>query len=242
MQETTIESDWVDTAQDKRAWLAWPAEVEHPPAVLVYIEAFGVNPHMRQVARRFAEAGYAAIVPDIYHGKTFDYEDIDNALPTVRKLDDAAVMRESRHALDALSAHGIAGKPAVVGYCMGGRLAFLAGIELGERLSAAVSYYGGGIAPGAEKDKLGRAPPIKRVSQLGVPLQLHYGGKDRSIGAEERVRVASALADADKRYILSFYPEAGHGFDCEDRKSYHAAAAKEAQALTLTFIAHHRSG
>src|SRR5699024_5311770 len=195
-----------ETSGDERAWLAWPAEIDHPPGVLLYIEAFGVNAHMQQVARRFAESGYAAIVPDIYHGKVIDYEDMEGAMAAIRTLDDGAVMQVSRHALEALSGHGIAGKPAVTGYCMGGRLAFLAGIDLGEHLSAAVSYYGGGIAPGTDKDKLGRAAPITRAAELAVPLQLHYGGKDRSIGTEERARVASALAAAGKRYTLSFYP------------------------------------
>jgi carboxymethylenebutenolidase len=240
MQTTSIDADWVETGADNRAWLAWPAEIGHPPGVLLYIEAFGVNAHMRQVARHFAEAGYAAIVPDIYHGETFDYDDIDSALSVVRKLDDNGVMRESRQALDSLSERGIAGKPAVVGYCMGGRLAFLAGIELGKQLSATVCYYGGAIAPGKARDKLGRTPPIGRVDEMAVPVALHYGGKDRSIDAEERARVSAALDDAGKRYTLSLYPDAGHGFDCEDRKSYHAGAAAEAWALTRAFLEHHR--
>jgi len=242
MHDENFDANWIDIAAGARAYLAWPAQIKHPPAVLLYIEAFGVNRHMQEVAQWFAGKGYAAILPDIYHGATFGYDDMDAALDAVRTLDDVEVMRESKLALSALAERDVHDKPAVIGYCMGGRLAFLAGIKLGERLSASVSYYGGGIAPGTGTDKLGRTPPVKRVAELAVPVQLHYGGKDRSIGAEERARVASALAGADKRFTLSFYPGAGHGFDCEDRKSYHAKASAEARALTLAFLAHHQSG
>lgn len=241
MRDTDFDADWIDIGEDARGWLAWPGSAAQPPAVLLYIEAFGVNAHMRRVARRFAEAGYAAIVPDIYHGKTVDYGDMASAMAAIRALDDEQIMRESALALDALSERGVAGKPAAIGYCMGGRLAFMAGIELGEHLSAAVSYYGGSIAPEGDKDKLGRAAPIKHVAKLTVPLLLHYGGTDRSIGAEERARVVAALDGADKRYTLSLYPGAGHGFDCDDRDNYHAPSATEAQAQTLAFISQHRS-
>lgn len=239
MSEHPITSGWIELSSDLRAWLARPEDLKNPPGVLIYIEAFGVNAHMRSVGERYARAGYAAIIPDIYHGTVIDYEDMEKALPAIRGLDDRAVMRESALALDALATADVADKPAVVGFCMGGRLAFLAGIELGARLSATVCYYGGAIAPGTDKDRFGRTPPIGRVADLAVPSLLHYGGKDSSIGAKEHARVAEALTNAGKRYVMSVYPNAGHGFDCEDRASYDADAAAEAWALTQHFLARH---
>ncbi|MGH8427065.1 MAG: dienelactone hydrolase family protein [Gammaproteobacteria bacterium] len=239
MNAMTITSSWETLAEGLRAWLAKPQGIASPPGILLYIEAFGVNAHMRGVAERFAQAGYAAIIPDIFHGKTFEYDDIEHALPVVRELDDQQVMRESVETLACLAAAGMSGKPAVAGYCMGGRLAFLAGIELGARLSAAVCYYGGAIAPGKDKDKYGRTPPIGRVAELAVQTLLHYGGKDRSIDAEEHARVVAALSKAGKRYVVSVYPEAGHGFNCDERPSYDAHAAAEAWDLTLAFLARH---
>lgn len=239
MTKQPVTGDWIELAPELRAWLAKPEGADSPPGVLLHIEAFGVNAHMRTVAERYAAAGYLAIVPDIYHGHTFDYGDIENAIGAVRELDDRQVLGETEAALECLATEGAGGKPAVVGYCMGGRLAFLAGLELGSRLSAVVSYYGGGIGP--EKDRLGRAPLIERAEELGTPILLHYGGKDQSIAPAEHARIAAALSKAGKRYAISVYPEAGHGFNCDERPSYDAEAAAEAWELTRTFLASRRA-
>lgn len=229
---------WIDLAPDLRAWLAKPQRVEQAPGIALFIEAFGVNAHMRNVAGRFAAAGYVAIVPDIYHGKTFDYGDMDSVLPQIRALDEKRVMQETALALERLAQEGAAGPPAVAGYCLGGRLAFRAGLELGERLAAVVSYYGGGIGP--EQERFGREPLAGRASEMGAPILLHYGSEDQSIAADEHGRVAAALSRAGKRYLMSVYPGAGHGFDCNERPSYHPAASAEAWDLTLEFLAAHR--
>ncbi len=234
MKDHPITSDWTELAPGLRAWLAHPDDVESPPGVMLYIEAFGVNEHMRNVADRYARAGYAAIVPDIYHGVTADYGDMDTALGALKKLDDAQIVKESAMALDALEQAGVGSPPAAVGFCLGGRLAFLAGLELGERLSAVVSYYGGGI--GAEKDRFGRAILIERAAEFVPPVLLHYGGQDGSIPPAEHGRIAAALSEAGKRYIMSVYPQAGHGFDCNARQSYDAEASAEAWALTQQFL------
>ncbi|MGH8128894.1 MAG: dienelactone hydrolase family protein [Gammaproteobacteria bacterium] len=237
MKEHPITSDWIDLAPNLRAWRALPEGVDAPPGVLIYIEAFGVNEHMRNVADRYARAGYAAIVPDIYHGKIVDYGDMDTIMPILKSLDEAQIMRESAQALGALSEAGVRSRPAAVGFCLGGRLAFLAGLELGDQLSAAVAYYGGGIGP--EKDHLGRPTLIGRAAELPVPVLFNYGGKDGSITSVEHGRIATALSEAGKRYIMSVYPEAGHGFDCNARDSYNADASAEAWALTQHFLQQH---
>jgi len=234
MTEHSITSDWIELEPGLRAWLARPEDIESPPGVMIYIEAFGVNEHMRNVADRYARAGYAAIVPDVYHGVIADYGDMDTALGQIKKMDDAQVVRESALALDSLKNAGVTRPPAAVGFCMGGRLAFLAGLELGERLSAAVSYYGGGI--GAEKDRFGRAILIERAAEFVPPLLLHYGGQDGSIPPAEHGRIAAALSEAGKRYVMSVYPQAGHGFDCNERQSYDAEASAEAWDLTQRFL------
>lgn len=229
---------WVELGPDLRGWLARPERIEGAPGIALFIEAFGVNQHMRNVAARFAGAGYLAIVPDIYHGKTFAYGDMDHVLAEIRALDEGRVIQETARSLERLAAEGAEGRPAVAGYCLGGRLAFRAGLELGERLAAVVSYYGGGIAP--EQDRFGREPLAGRAAEMGAPILLHYGTEDQSIGAEEHGRVAAALSQARKRYLMSVYPGAGHGFDCNERPSYHAEASAEAWRLTLEFLAAHR--
>lgn len=237
MKEHSITSGWIDIAPELRAWRALPDDADASPGVLIYIEAFGVNAHMRNVAERYARAGYTAIVPDIYHGKIVDYGDMNAILPILRNLDEAQIMRESAQALDALSEAGVRSRPATVGFCLGGRLAFLAGLELGNRLSAVVAYYGGGIGP--EKDRFERPILIERAAELPVPVLFNYGGKDTSITPAEHGRIATALSEAGKRYVMSVYPEAGHGFDCNERDSYNAKASAEAWALTQHFLQQH---
>lgn len=234
MKDHPITSDWIDIGPDLRGWLARPTDAAAPPGVLIYIEAFGVNSHMRKVAERYARAGYVALVPDIYHGKTVDYGDMDTALPILKSLDDEQIVKESAMALDALAKAGAQGAPAAVGFCLGGRLAFLAGLDLGERLSAVVCYYGGGIGP--EQDRFGRPVLIERAADLAVPALLHYGDQDGSIEPAEHGRIAAALSRAGKRFVLSVYPGAGHGFDCNDRDSYDPDASAEACALTQHFL------
>lgn len=235
--EHPITSDWIELSPDLRAWLARPEDVENPPGVLIYIEAFGVNSHMRNVADRYARAGYAAIIPDIYHGKTMDYGDMDAVLPMLKSLDEGRIMQESALALDALAEAGAKGRPAAVGFCLGGRLAFLAGLELGQRLSAVVAYYGGGIGP--EEDRLGRPTLIGRASEIGAPVLFNYGGRDGSITPAEHGRIATAMSEAGKRYVMAVYPEAGHGFDCNERDSYNAEASTQAWELTQHFLRQH---
>ena len=234
MSEHPITSGWIELSSGLRAWLARPEDLKNPPGVLIYIEAFGVNAHMRNVGERYARAGYASIIPDIYHGKTVDYGDMNTVIPILKNLDEAQIMRESAQALDALKEAGVRGHPAAIGFCLGGRLAFLAGLELGARLSAVVAYYGGGIGP--EKDHLGRQTLIGRAAELTVPVLFNYGGKDTSITPAEHGRIATTLSEAGKHYIMSVYPEAGHGFDCNARDSYNAGASAEAWALTQHFL------
>lgn len=239
MTAHSITSDWIELSSDLRAWQAQPKDVKSAPGVLIYIEAFGVNAHMRKVAERYARAGYAAIIPDIYHGKTVEYGDMDTVLPIIKSLDEERVMSESVQALDALAEAGARPRPATVGFCLGGRLAFRAGLELGDRLSAVVAYYGGGIGP--ETDRFGRPILIERAAELDAPALFNYGGRDGSITPAEHGRIATALSEAGKRYVMSIYPEAGHGFDCNDRESYNEAASAEAWALTQQFLQRHMS-
>jgi carboxymethylenebutenolidase len=204
------------------------------PGVVVIQEAFGVNAFVRATCERFAARGYHAIAPDYYHGRTFDYADRENAIAAVNDVVDEVAMSETALALDALANRGARGL-AVVGFCMGGRLAFLANATLGGRLAATVSFYGGGIAPPEPKGK--RKPLLDRAGDVKAPALLLYGAKDASIGAEEHARLARVLTEANKRYTMAVFPDAPHAFATFDRDSYREAAALEAWRLTDEFIA-----
>ncbi|AOU97672.1 carboxymethylenebutenolidase [Acidihalobacter yilgarnensis] len=239
MSNANTQAEWVDITPELRGYLARPPGEGPYPAVLVFIEAYGVNDHFQSLANRLAEAGYVALVPDIYHGHVYEYSDSDNAIAHLRGLNDEQVMGETDAALDLLVGHpAVAGsKPGVLGFCMGGRYAFLTHGTRADRVGASVAYYGGGIAP--TQDRLGRVPLLDRIPSMQAPLLLHYGAADGSIAPDEHARVAEALSHAGKRYGLQVYPEAGHGFFCDQRASYHAGAADESWRLTLDFFASH---
>ena len=237
-----IHSQWLNLRADLRAWYARPVAAGPHPAVVVLIEAFGVNPHFQEVAERLARAGYCAIVPDIYHGKVYEYTDFHTAIAHLKSLDDRQVMAETAIALDALGERAEVRKDAIgaLGFCMGGRYAFMANAIHARRLSATVAFYGGGIAP--EKDAVGREPLLHLAPQMQAPLLLLYGAKDSSIQPDEHGRIANALSAADKRYTLTVFPDAGHGFFSDRRDSYHEAAAKEGWRLTLDHYTQYLDG
>lgn len=214
------------------------AAARQAPGVIVLMEAFGLTTHIRRACDRLAAAGFHALAPDIYHGRQFSYDSMDQAIAALRALGDAQVMEEIGASLDWLEAQpGVDGaRLGVQGYCMGGRLAFLAGCRHAARLRAVVSFYGSGICPEGEKDRLGRTPPIAEGAALAAPLLLVYGGADQGIPPAEHARLAQRLGGLGKRYVLSVYPDAGHGFCCEDRAAYAPQAAEAAHAETMDFL------
>ncbi|HWY24878.1 MAG TPA: dienelactone hydrolase family protein [Nevskia sp.] len=208
------------------------------PGLIVLMEAYGLTTHIRRACDRLAAAGFNALAPDIYHGRQFSYDTMDQAIAMLRSLDDTRLMEEVGASLDWLAQRPEVdgARLAVQGYCMGGRLAFLAGCRHAARLRAAVSFYGSGICPEGEQDRLGRTPPIAEAAALAAPLLLVYGGTDKSIPPAEHARLAQRLGDLGKRYMLSVYAGAGHGFCCEDRAAYAPQAAEEAHAETIGFL------
>ncbi|MHB8250352.1 MULTISPECIES: dienelactone hydrolase family protein [Acidithiobacillus] len=228
-----ITSEWVQLENGPRAWYARPAGVGPHPAVLVFIEAFGVNAHFQDVAQRLARAGYCAMVPDLYHGKTYEYSDFDGAIGHLKTLNDAVVMQEAHMAIQALQQRAEVWKDAIgaLGFCMGGRYAFMANAVHADQLRATVAFYGGGIAP--DQDSIGRTPVLHLVDQMRAPLLLLYGAEDQSITPEEHGRIATALSTAGKRYTLTVFPGAPHGFFADPRDSFRPEAAQEGWRLTL---------
>lgn len=214
------------------AFVARPASAARAPAVVVLQEAFGVNNHICDVAQRFARLGWVAIAPELFHrsaqeGTTVPYEDFPQAMVHLKQ-----VTSEGLEADLAATHHWLANdkgvdptKIAAVGYCMGGRAAFIANAKL--PLVAAVSYYGGGLVP----DLLSLAK-----DQRG-PLQLIWGGLDKHIGYIKQRAVADALREHGKRFVEVDFSDADHGFFCDEKAVFNPAAAKQAWALTTTFLA-----
>jgi carboxymethylenebutenolidase len=218
----TAEGETVTLGKDLQGYYVRPQGSGTFPAIMVFMEAFGLNPNIKNVCDRFAQAGYVALAPDFYHGDVYDYKDLQAAVAKLKSLNDDTVMAEVV----------AADKIGVTGFCMGGRHAFLANAAHADRLKAVVSFYGSGIAV----DRIGRKPLLDRVDAMRSPIMLIYGADDEMIAADEHARISQALSQAKKRYILTVFPDAGHGFLSDRRDSYAAAPAKEAWEMTMNFF------
>jgi carboxymethylenebutenolidase len=215
------------------AWLAAPSGAAPRAAVIVGMEAFGLVPGFRREVERIASMGYLALAPDLYHRQapdnTASYDELPKAIALMRKLSDAEALDDLRAALAHLRARPeLAAAPiGVTGFCMGGRLAFLAACELPGELAACAPFYGGGI--GALLD---------RADRIRCPLHFFFGERDFFIPTEEVQRIDERLRALGKDYAIELYAGAVHGFCAEERRdSYHAEAAADAWAKLEAFFA-----
>lgn len=206
---------------------AYRAEPSGPAkgGMVVIQEIFGVNHHIRAVCDQLAADGYAAVAPAVFDRQQPNFEcgyspdEIANARKFVANPDWAAMMRDVQAAIDELEKEGPVG---IIGFCLGGSIAFLAASKL-SGLSAAVGYYGGQIAKNVDS-----APKI--------PTQLHFGETDASIPMSDVDLIKQKRGGDTEIYV---YPGAGHGFHCDERGSYNEAAAKLAWTRTLDFLGKH---
>jgi len=235
-----IRSEFVTTkvsdGTSMRIYTARPAGAAPARGLLVFQEAFGVNPHIRDITERFAREGFLAAAPELFHrtanaGFEAKYDDFGAVMPHYKELRDANLEADFRATYDWLRANGVAaGSPiAAIGFCMGGRAAVLASIAL--PLECAVSFYGGGIAPNPMNPGF-----LNRLKDVQAPLLLFWGGRDQHITVDQTRAVVDALKAAGKNYVNAEFSEADHGFFCDARPSYNPVAAKQAWPLTLAFL------
>jgi carboxymethylenebutenolidase len=210
------------TASDGHKLKAYRAEPGGKPrgGLIVAMEIFGVNSHIRSVADGYAADGYLAIAPALFDRVQRDYEagytpeEIQRGIGVIQKIDLDDTMKDVAAALDNIAG---AGKAGIVGYCWGGTVSWKAAASV-PGLACAVPYYGGGI-------------PGLIDLQPKVPVMFHWGESDASIPLEK----AKAFAARHKDQVHHFY-KAGHGFNCDQRGSYHAESAKLARERTLAFF------
>jgi len=218
-----------------RAYVARP-EGKPRAGLLVFQEAFGVNPHIRDIAGRFAAQGYLAIAPELFHrtapGLEAGYTDFPSVMPHLQALTEAGLAADIRAAFDWVQNDSKGLPTAAIGYCMGGRTACQAALTV--PLACAVSYYGGGIAPSPMFPNL-----LDRLKEALAPVLFFWGGKDAHIGPDAVNAVENAMRAAGKPYVNVVFSEADHGFFCDARASYNAAAASQAWPLTLAFLETH---
>jgi len=214
------------TTSDKHTLGAYRADPAGQPkgAIVVIQEIFGVNHHIRAMCDRFAGIGYAAIAPAVFDRFVRDFEcgytpdEIAHARSYLGNLNFDNMMKDITAALDNVKGVGPAG---IVGYCMGGTASFLGACRV-PGFKAAVSYYGGMIGKFAdEKPK--------------CPLMMHFGEKDEGIPMATVEDIKKKQPQAE----TFTYPDAPHGFACDERGSFRAGARDVAWKRTTDFFAKH---
>ena len=203
--------------------------------VVVIQEAFGVNAHIEDVTKRFAAQGYRAVAPHIFHrtgDPVIDYDDFEKIMPNFAALSERAILDDVDAALEYLQETGLpAARVGVVGFCMGGTVAFLVSVR--RPVGAGVTFYGGGVSQG----RLGMQSQLDMAGALQAPWLGLYGDKDQGISVDdvEALRTAVAKASVDTEVVR--YSDADHGFHCDARASYHEASATDAWGRTLAWFA-----
>ena len=222
------------------AYLARPETPGRAPAVIVFMEIFGVNDHIRDVTRRVAAEGYVALAPDFFHRTApgvqlgYDEQGMNTGIGNLMKLQADEMIADAKDAIAYLrSRPDVEGeKIGAMGFCIGGHMTYLVACETD--IVAAASYYGGGIAapqgPGGAPSTLSRTPKIRGR------IQCYFGGKDAMIPLDQVAAVRKALESAGVDHSVEVYPEADHGFNCDQRASYHAPSAKDAWSKTLALF------
>lgn len=211
------------TSSDGHTFGAYRAYPDGQPrgAIVVIQEIFGVNTHMRSICDRLAAVGYVAIAPALFDRVERDFqsgysaEDVERARGFIPNADWDGFVRDTDAARAAVAD---AGKVGVVGFCLGGSIAFMAASRLAG-VSAAVGFYGGRIAAVAHETPR-------------CPTQLHYGSEDQGIPMSNVDSVRAQRPDCD----IHVYQGAGHGFNCDERGSFDEGAAKEAWGRTLDLL------
>jgi carboxymethylenebutenolidase len=228
----SVSTRWIDIPAGKDSfggYLALPKGGKGPGIVIIQ-EIFGVNGHIRDVVEQYALDGYVAIAPDIFWRTQPRVEleyvgaDRDKGIELLQKTDVKLAAQDIGATAAVLrTLPECTGKVAAIGYCFGGRLAYLAAAD--GSVDAAVSYYGGGIQNA-----------LDLAGQVKAPIQFHYAENDHGIPLDAVGQVKAAFAGRDNAEF-HLYPNADHGFNCSVRASYNQHASGLAHGRTLTFLA-----
>jgi carboxymethylenebutenolidase len=205
------------------------------PAIIVGQNQDGVAAFTQEMTRRVAEAGYMGVAPRFYHreGEPKTPEATANIKNT---RNDAKVLSDIHAAIRFLNGCAAAdtARLGIVGFCMGGRIAFLAAAAT-NAFKAAVDFYGGGTY-----QQWGDRPaPATLAAQVSCPVQGHFGELDKNPPPDEMCRLGAELTKLGKLHEFFFYADAPHGFNRTGWKGYRPEADADSWARTVEFFAEH---
>jgi carboxymethylenebutenolidase len=206
-------------------YLARPEGDEPKPAIVVIQEWWGLNEHIKDLARRFAGEGFVALAPDLYHGQVAT--EPDEARKLVMELDMAEAVKEIQRALAFLREQSYMAGPKVgiVGFCMGGGLVLQTSL-IEDNLTAAVAFYG-------------RPLSVEEAPQAKAPILGLYGAADQGIPVDEVNKMDAALDEAGIENDFHVYEGAGHAFFNDTGQSYNEQTATDAWPRTLDWFRKH---
>jgi carboxymethylenebutenolidase len=220
-----------------RTFLAQPA-IQAPRGVVIVVhEAAGVTRHIKDIAERLASEGWLAAAPSYFSRQgspVMEYTDVDAIMAAMGQLAARDIEADTATVINHFQNEYSKNAIGIVGFCIGGSIAMLAAAA--HEVGAAVSFYGGGVVEG----RLGIPPLLEVGSELKTAWLGLYGDLDDSIpwADVELLRVETAKAQVPTDIVR--YPNAGHGFNCNDRpNNYSAEAAADAWARCLAWFDRH---
>ncbi len=219
-----------------------PADGEAHPAVIVIQEVFGVNPNIEGIAQRFAQEGYIAAAPDLYHRagrlRSIPYDKLQEMRDELRAggYGDASIDMDVQATIDYLRSDPNVGAIGIVGFCLGGRVSMQSAIRA-KGLSAAAVYYSGFMFPADDQPEAFSV--LREAEALSVPVVGFFGEEDQNPTPEQVRTLDEHLTSLGKEHAFHLYAGAGHGFFCDDRAGHRPEASADAWEKTLAHFAEH---
>ena len=225
----------IDTTDGPMPAFEASPEEDAKGGIVVVQEAFGVTEHIEDIARRLADAGWYAVAPAFFHRQgspVLAYDDFASVMPVMKELNAEGITVDLTAAFAHLETAGFpTARTGIVGFCMGGSVTFYAATL--RSLGAAVTFYGGGVAEG----RFGLPSLVEQAPKLQTPWLGLYGDLDKGIPSTEVEQLRAAVTGVTVPTEIVRYPDADHGFNCNDRPAvFNPTAAADAWGRTLDWF------
>jgi len=231
MSEVVIEDISLNVSDSTTmpAFVARPKDSEKHPGILIFQDVYGLKSSLRDIAVRFAREGFITIAPELFHrnGKGFQgkYDDFESSRNHIQALTIEGMTLDLNSANEWLinDTRLISNEIASIGFCMGGKVSFLANTLL--NLKAAISFYGGGVTG-----------MLDHVPDIPAPQLMFLGGLDKYVDDNQINNISAALKSNSKNYVSVVFSNADNGFFCNSSSAFNTEAAMLSWSITLAFL------